>query len=62
MNTRAPVTPAALAVSLILLLSCAGLALAQTAARTPGVGRAFRGWVGSYPVRMTLRRGAGVAG
>jgi hypothetical protein len=55
MNTRGLATPAAFAVSLLLLLSCAGLATAQT----PGGDRVFRGWVGSYPVRMTLRRGAG---
>jgi hypothetical protein len=59
MNTRGLATSAALAVSLLLLMSSAGPAVAQSGAQTPGGARVFRGWVGSYPVRMTLRRGAG---
>ncbi|PYS79014.1 MAG: hypothetical protein DMF67_02485 [Acidobacteria bacterium] len=55
MNTRGLATSAALALSLLLILSCAGRAGAQSS----GVGRVFRGWVGEYAVRMTLRRGAG---
>ena len=55
MNTRAPRTAAALAASLLVIFSCAVAAGAQTAAAE----KAFRGWVGRYPVRMTLRRGAG---
>src|SRR5688572_27367499 len=55
MNTRVPRTAAALAVALILICSCAAAASAQTAA----VEKVFSGWVGRYPVRMTLRRGAG---
>jgi hypothetical protein len=46
---------ATLAVSLLLLLSCAPFARAQA----PNVEKVFSGWVGTYPVRMTLRRGAG---
>jgi hypothetical protein len=59
MNTRGLATSKALALSLLLILSCAGRAGAQSGAQTPGGGRVFRGWVGKYAVRMTLRRGAG---
>jgi hypothetical protein len=55
MNTRAPRTAAALAASLLFIFWCAAAAGAQTAAGE----KVFGGWVGRYPVRMTLRRGAG---
>ena len=73
MNRRGLVTSAAaLALSLLLALSGEGRAGAQSSARPGGpragapsdvrptdAGMVFRGWVGKYPVRMTLRRGAG---
>jgi hypothetical protein len=52
-GTRGLANRAALAASLLLLLSCASVARAQ------GEEKVFGGWVGKYPVRMTLRRGAG---
>lgn len=55
MRPRPLANAAALAASLLFMLSCAGAA----AARAQGPERVFAGWVGEYPVRMTLRRGAG---
>jgi hypothetical protein len=54
-RTRGLANRAALAASLLLLLSCASFARTQA----QGVEKVFSGWVGKYPVRMTLRRGSG---
>jgi len=54
-RTRGLADRAALAVSLLLLLSCAPSARAQA----PGGEKAFVGSIGQYPVHMTLRRGPG---
>lgn len=61
-KTRGSAASAAFALSLLLVFSCATPAGAQSPsanAQTQGGGRVFRGWVGAYPVEMTLRRGAG---
>jgi hypothetical protein len=56
MNTRGLVTSAALALSLLFILTCAGRAVAQSDARPSGEWRSFRGTVGAYKVQMRLRR------
>lgn len=59
MCARGLATSAALALSLLFILSCAARAGAQSGAQPSGAGKVFRGWVGEHAVRMTLRRGAG---
>lgn len=56
MNTRGLAPPAALAASLLLLLSCAGLAAAQAQSKSQGESKTFRGTLGKYRVQMSLRR------
>lgn len=53
-NRYGRATPAAFGLSLLLVLCSAAPAPAQDSG-----GRVFRGWVGDYPARMTLRRSPG---